>query len=113
MPFVNWKRVTLPKFCGDLGIRDFDLLNQAFLDKLAWSFISNSNHLWIQVLRKKYIRFPLNGQQSIIKNFSITWKTLRTNNILTTSIKWNIGNGHKINFWCDSWLHFGPLRKKI
>ena len=61
MPLVKWERVTLPKFNGGLGIRDFDLLNQAFLGKLAWSFIFYSNHIWIQVLEKKYIKFASNG----------------------------------------------------
>ena len=114
MSLVNWKRVTNPKNFGGLGIRDFNLLNQAFLGKLAWCFISNYEHLWVQVLKKKYIIFSSNGQQIMTSNCSITWKVLRsTNNILSAGIKWIVGNGNKINFWSDTWLNSGPLRGRI
>ena len=95
MSLVNWKRVTLPKNAGGLRINDFVLLNQAFLGKLAWSFINDSNLLWTQVLRKNYIKVSPNGQQRIVRNCSETWKALRyTKNMVSTGIKWVIGNGH-------------------
>ena len=98
---------------GGLGIRDFVLLNQVFR-KVSLSFINDSNLLWTQVLRKKYIKVSPNVQQRIIKNCSVTWRALKsTKNIVFAGIKWVIGNGHKIRFWDDKWLSLVILRDKI
>ena len=43
---TNWDIVTMPKANGGLGIRKMRQCNVAFLSKLAWRLMNESNSLW-------------------------------------------------------------------
>ncbi|XP_039044800.1 uncharacterized mitochondrial protein AtMg00310-like [Hibiscus syriacus] len=53
---IHWLGMSerLPKSIGGLGIRDLEVLNQAFLCKQGWSLIHESNSLVAWVLKAKY-----------------------------------------------------------
>ncbi|CAN1186582.1 Putative ribonuclease H protein At1g65750 [Linum perenne] len=43
---VNWDTVYLPKKLGGLGLRKTKEMNDAYMMKLAWNLLKNSNELW-------------------------------------------------------------------
>lgn len=47
----------LPKRLGGLGVKNLYHYNSAFLAKLAWEMIHNSDQPWVQVLQSKYFKF--------------------------------------------------------
>ncbi|XP_052477448.1 uncharacterized mitochondrial protein AtMg00310-like [Gossypium raimondii] len=51
---VSWDSVCQPKSHGGLGLRQLKDHNISFLMKVGFNIISNTNALWIQVLRSKY-----------------------------------------------------------
>ena len=57
---VKWDIVMMPKANGGLGLRKMRQCNMAFLSKLAWRMMGESNSLWAQVLRHKYMKAELN-----------------------------------------------------
>ncbi|XP_039065453.1 uncharacterized protein LOC120210860 [Hibiscus syriacus] len=85
--------------------------NEAFLMKLAYKLVVNSDQLWARVLRSKYkwvelIPESINRMRSshVWKGISQVWNDVRQ------SFVWNIGNGCNVDFWREDWLcELGPL----
>lgn len=50
----NWESFHLPKVLAGLGFRNLELMNYAFIMKLAWCIIINPNRWWVQCLLSKY-----------------------------------------------------------
>lgn len=53
---IAWERVCLPKEQGGLNVRDTRKVNLALLAKLGWQILSNKNSLWIEAVKKKYLK---------------------------------------------------------
>lgn len=53
---VQWNVLTQPKCFGGSGLRKLDVVNEACIMKLCWSFRQNEEALWCAVLRGKYGR---------------------------------------------------------
>ena len=51
---VSWKRVSVPKAEGGLGIRKAQDMKLALVAKLGWRLLQSHDSLWTRVLRKKY-----------------------------------------------------------
>jgi hypothetical protein len=51
---ANWEMVCTPKMQGGLGVLDLNCMNDALLAKWLWN-IENSNGLWQEIIRAKYI----------------------------------------------------------
>lgn len=47
-------RITSPRPCGGLGIKNLVKQNEAFILKLCWNLVCNKEALWVRVLRHKY-----------------------------------------------------------
>ncbi|XP_026420437.1 uncharacterized protein LOC113316485 [Papaver somniferum] len=50
----GWGDIALPKELGGLNIRRTDVLNMAFLTKLAWRLVENPDEPWAIILKEKY-----------------------------------------------------------
>lgn len=50
-----WRTVCSPKQSGGLGFRLCKASNEAFMTKLAWDILVNSNKIWVQLIRSKYL----------------------------------------------------------
>ena len=80
---VNWKKISLPKNLGGLGIRAARKANTSLLGKLVWDMVKSINKLWVSLLLNKYT----GGQNTLLasasNNSSPTWSSLiRAKNIL-------------------------------
>ncbi|KAG8485688.1 hypothetical protein CXB51_019010 [Gossypium anomalum] len=51
---VSWDSVCQPKAHGGLGLRHLEDHNTSFMMKMGFNIVSNTNALWVRVLRTKY-----------------------------------------------------------
>lgn len=51
-----WKEICQCKERGGLGFKQFKDINSALLSKLGWLMAKGDNRLWVEVLRKKYLK---------------------------------------------------------
>ena len=54
LSLVKWSKLCNPKSCGDLGMCEMRIVNDAFLMKLGWGMIMKPGSLWVRVLKSKY-----------------------------------------------------------
>lgn len=52
----SWDDICKPKDAGGLGFQKFSDINWALLAKLAWKVAIEEDSLWMNILRKKYLR---------------------------------------------------------
>lgn len=101
---VNWSNVCKHKKCGGLGIRKVGLSNVALLSKLGWRISSENKPLWIQVLKKKYLKNHNLRNWPTNKKASHTWRSIiKVRDFTVSNIKWIVGDGNAISFWHDWW----------
>lgn len=74
---INWNQLCKPKDVGGLGIRNLQLMNDAFLSKILWRMHVEPTSLWAQVLLGKYGRSS-NIEHGLISKHrdSKLWKEL-------------------------------------
>ncbi|RZC29900.1 Exocyst complex component SEC6 isoform B [Glycine soja] len=109
IPWVKWDIVCLPKSRGGLGIKDLSKFNVALLGKWGWNLANNQHQLWARILLSKYGGWYslLYGRNSA--HISPWWRDLKSvfqqqhHNILTSNLRWKVGNGAKVKFWLDKW----------
>lgn len=107
---VAWDKICCSKKYGGLGLRKTGVVNTAFMAKLAWKFLTQSNNYWVQQMRAKYGRPTSFFQYKKKQANSWVWKCmLRTREFVKRSIQWKLGNGHTISFWLDNWCHGSSL----
>lgn len=51
---ISWDVICLPRDLGGLGLRKYEVMNEAFLLKLAYGVFNKPNDLWVRVLKGKY-----------------------------------------------------------
>ncbi|XP_020992601.1 putative ribonuclease H protein At1g65750 [Arachis duranensis] len=106
---VRWEVAITPKRAGGFGIRDTTCANMALLGKLAWDCLNNSDKLWVQVLKHKYLRNQFGMNENSRNSLSATWKNIvSAYEHLKEGLHWNIGDVHK-SVWYDEWTPFGKL----
>lgn len=96
---VNWNDVCKTKNSGGLGLRKAADFNQALRAKLAWQMAVNSNKLWVQVLRNKYVKGGDFFTAPIRANSSWGWRSIgKGMNLIELGTTWQVGNGENIDF---------------
>lgn len=103
---INWKTLCTPRLAGGLSFKSLVSMNEAFLLKLGWRILASLDSLWVKVMKGKYDRgqfqqfqckcYPYDSK--VWKDISSVWP------ILTSNIKFCLGNGEKIKFWKHTWL---------
>ncbi|KAK0580349.1 hypothetical protein LWI29_000920 [Acer saccharum] len=103
---VKWDTVCTPKNKGGLGIKKTRLMNQALLAKAGWRMNQDTNGLWANILKGKYLK---GGHivSNIRKpsNCSSTWRGFFFGSkLLLKGMTWRVGDGSNISFWNDDWV---------
>uniref|UniRef100_A0A2N9F3E9 Protein kinase domain-containing protein n=1 Tax=Fagus sylvatica TaxID=28930 RepID=A0A2N9F3E9_FAGSY len=111
---VSWKKVTVHKNLGGLGIFSMRDRNKALLAKLCWRISTEHASPWAQMLVQKYLspsRITLSGRNLPCSRI---WTACKLGGgIFTQGIKWTIQNGNSVLFCLDRWLPSGSLRTLI
>ncbi|GKV09776.1 hypothetical protein SLEP1_g21225 [Rubroshorea leprosula] len=74
IPLVRWDVVCTLKEFGGLGFRSTSSMNLALLSKVGWKLATESEPLWIQILKAKYFPNCDFLQAKAKQNASYTWK---------------------------------------
>ncbi|KAK0605740.1 hypothetical protein LWI29_030217 [Acer saccharum] len=105
---VNWDTVCLPRNLGGLGIKKTKKVNQALLAKVGWWLAQADTGLWGALLKNKYLKGERLSVSDIgtDRNCSSTWRGFNFGaKLLPEGVLWRVGNGHRICFWTDIWIH--------
>ena len=73
---IGWDRICQPKEEGGLGFRKASVNNQALQMKLLWRVIKNDANLWVQLVRKRYIKDKNLFTIKVSKSASWQWRNL-------------------------------------
>ncbi|KAL4379818.1 hypothetical protein GQ457_02G032950 [Hibiscus cannabinus] len=108
---VRWEDVQSPMAVGDLGFHDMGRFNQAFLMKIGFQLIIESNKLCVQMLRAKYKVVEVVPVQLCHRNCSWLWSGIcGIWNYVRDVVFWIVRDGCQVDFWYDEWVPgCGPL----
>ncbi|GJS89195.1 RNA-directed DNA polymerase, eukaryota [Tanacetum coccineum] len=112
IPWVKWKSVMASYDNEGLNIGSLEAFNIALLLKWRWRFVSNSNMLWVKVIKEIYgVDGGFDQQENrgsgaqpwarIIKlHSSLVAKGIDINGTLSK----RVGNGSDTRFWEENWI---------
>ncbi|KAA3481303.1 reverse transcriptase [Gossypium australe] len=112
---VSWDSVCQPKSHGGLRLRQLKDHNTSFMMKVGFNIISNTNALWIQVLRSKY-RVPSGLPDDLSRSrCSFLWRSIsKVWPLSHENLIWSVKDGNSIKCWQDPWIpNCGSLFKII
>ncbi|XP_056692071.1 uncharacterized protein [Spinacia oleracea] len=112
MARLSWEKVTRPINMGGLGIRRLKEWNLAFMAKLGWTILTNSDKLWVKILKEKYLKHSNFLNCFANNSHSPLWRDiLKGRSILEQGIMIGIGNGNSTFLWYHHWVGDQPLYK--
>lgn len=103
--------MSMPKYMGGLGFRDFEIFNLALLAHQAWRILQNPESLSARILKAVY--FP-NGEfldAELGSHPSQVWRTIvEGRDTLKTGLIRRIGTGVDTHVWNMNWI---PRRENM
>jgi len=108
-PWVNWKKIAVPKGLGGWGLKNIFLFHKALAAKGGWRLLKSTS-LWTRVIKMKY--FPEDSIEDWVRNprkshqgGSMIWKAVvKTFHIIENKLAWNVGNGLRLLVGRDPWV---------
>ena len=96
-----------------MGIKNLEWQNEALGAKQVWRLYHESDRKWAKILYNKYLN-PLDKSSLFrIKNppkGSAGWNFMvKSRNLITKYLTWDLGKGEEALFWEDSWNGLPPL----
>ena len=114
MVWVAWEKMCTPKAEGGMGFKDLKAFNLALLAKQGQQILSNPSSLNHKVLKAKYFAESNFMEAQLGHKPSYTWRSLMAaKEVIGKGLRWNIGNGRKVNIWADKWAQFLTLSKSL
>ena len=112
---VGWKKITIPKKEGGLGLQSAKEKNIALLAKLNWRLHTEKESIWARVLSQKYGSFRrAQSFRTRPRLCSVTWAGMKKGaSVFNKGIKWLPGRESSLSLWFDKWHKNGPLRSLI
>ncbi|WOL00311.1 hypothetical protein Cni_G09024 [Canna indica] len=108
---VNWKKVSLCKAEGGLGVKDLNTFKIVIHAKRVLPILNRKDQIWSRLVNARYgdlhpwkkrrsrrIGWAMKGIVSAIE-------------MLREGLKVKIGNGKKTNVWTDPWIESYPIEK--
>ncbi|XP_026438254.1 uncharacterized protein LOC113336795 [Papaver somniferum] len=110
----SWKKVSVPKSEGGLGIRNLKVTNDALLTKWLWRYGEEKMSLWRKIIFEKFggieeVWLPKDSKRTY--GWGLWRGILNQSAFLKNGSKISIGRGNKTNFWDDVWCHEKTLRE--
>ncbi|OIT06900.1 clip-associated protein [Nicotiana attenuata] len=109
---VYWKKLTISKREGGLGIKNLRKQNKCLLMKWLWRFPKEEQTLWGKVIKAKYGKEGFWMTKEVKNPYGISlWRSIR--NLwpnLFHDLSLNVRDGRKTLFWEDNWLGIGSLK---
>uniref|UniRef100_A0A8I6X924 Uncharacterized protein n=1 Tax=Hordeum vulgare subsp. vulgare TaxID=112509 RepID=A0A8I6X924_HORVV len=107
---ARWDMICRPKDQGGLGIENLEVKNKCLLSKWLYRLSTQTEGMWIQILRNKYLNTRTLAEATIRPNDSPFWKGLmRIKCSFFQRVKFMVGEGTSTRFWEDTWLGSTPL----
>jgi len=108
-PWVNWKRIAIPKGLGGWGLKNIFLFAHALAAKGGWRLIKTTS-LWTRVIKQKYL--PNESMEDWIRKprkshsgGSVIWKAVvKYFSLIESNLVWDVGNGARVKIGRDPWL---------
>ncbi|KAJ9561755.1 hypothetical protein OSB04_006915 [Centaurea solstitialis] len=111
---VAWETVCKPVHCGGLGFKRLATWNRTLISKQIWDILSRRQTLWVNWIWRFRI---VNGSfWTLIPKPSWSWifrKMLTIRSMVRPFYFYQLGNGHHINAWEDTWFGNTPLSMLI
>ncbi|XP_010507264.1 PREDICTED: uncharacterized protein LOC104783860 [Camelina sativa] len=100
--WVAWKKLCTAKSEGDLGFKDLNDLNQAFLAKHSWHMLNNSESLVVRFYKSRYFQKKSILDCGVGSRPSYAWRSILHG--LKKGLHKVIGDGRKTLVWQEKWL---------
>lgn len=109
---ISWDTICSPKEEGGLGFKTLQVINRAYMIKLAWMMAKDDKCLWTKVFRAKYNFSPyVKANPQAKPSSSPTWKSIcKEWPLAELGMSWDVGNGNSATFWGDQWI---PSHRKL
>ena len=103
-----------PKVEGGMGFKDLKAFNLVLLAKQGWRISQNLDSLTHKVSKARYFAEGSFMDAQVGKKPSYMWRSIMAaKETIKVGSKWLIGNGRKVNIWCDRWLPSADLFKVL
>ncbi|KAG7543468.1 Reverse transcriptase domain [Arabidopsis thaliana x Arabidopsis arenosa] len=111
IPWVAWKRLSIPKKEGGIGFKDLQQFNKALLAKQAWRILKNPSSLLARLYKGLYHPSTTYLKAQNVNNASYGWRSIQDGKtLLQKGLQVRIGNGTNTRVWEDPWLPTLPPR---
>lgn len=96
---TRWDIICRPKDQAGLGIENLEIKNKCLLRKWLFRLSVETDNMWAQILRNKYLQSKSLSQVTVRPNDSPFWKGLmRTKDTFFRRAKFVVGNGTTTRF---------------
>jgi hypothetical protein len=107
---TKWEIVCTPKDQGELGLLNLGVHNKCLLTKWFFKLI-NSDGVWQQLLKNKYLRGKTLTQVQYMPGDSQFWAGLiNVKDEFLSMDRFDLGDGSQVRFWEDSRITPHPIK---